>query len=398
MLPDRSTLVPSARVLGPLGLALVCEVLAWMWLFTQVGGTWMSRPAVLGGVHGLTLGTLALAIVGAGWQIVPVITARPWGLDPSRLCNALVLCGFPLVLLGFFSGAVMAVGATLVILGLAVRSVAVLRQLATAEVRPAARSWIVGAEISLWAGLALAAALVAARLGHPVLDDHLRGVRWHVALLVAGWVGGWIGGAGALLLPMFAIAREPPTRALGLAALLWFAGLGLGQPWLWSAGALLLAFLLLRGLVTGLRLGPSLAQAAAGLVGLVGLALVAPWAPWEWTGGLALAGFALPVLRGVGQRILPFLAWTHAFGDNPRGAPAVADLFPERLAWVQVGASLGGAAVLLGGRAAHLPVERWGAALLACGALLHLVVIGLTLARIALARSRRAALPGMGAT
>lgn len=394
--PDRSTLVPAGRVMGPLAGAMLVEVLAWVWLFAQVGEGWMARPGALAGVHALTVGALAIAIVGAGWQIVPVVTARPWGWDPAKPVTALVLAGAPLVVLGFHRGPLLVAGLGLVAAGLALRTAAIAVQLARATGRGALRAWIAGAELCLWLGLGVAAALVAGRLGHPVLADHLAGVRWHAALLLAGWVGGWIGGAGALLLPMFSIAAEPSPRALGLAGLLWYGGLWSGQPWLWSAGAALLAALLLRGLMAGLRRGPSLTQAGLGLLGLLLLAAIAPWARWELVGGLALVGFALPVLRGVAQRIGPFLAWTHAFGDHPRGAPSAASLFPERLAWVQLGFSAAGAVLLLGGRAASLPLEPLGAAALAIGAGLHLAVIGLSLLRIQRAQARRAALPGTG--
>ncbi len=69
------TLVPARLVLVPLVASLVAEVMAWqfLWAWPPSPG-WYANGPLLAAVHLITVGTLSLAIVGMGWQLVPVAT------------------------------------------------------------------------------------------------------------------------------------------------------------------------------------------------------------------------------------------------------------------------------------------------------------------------------------
>jgi hypothetical protein len=162
---------------------------------------------------------------------------------------------------------------------------------------------------------------------------------------------------------MFAVAKEPSPRLLGAAGIVWFGALWTGHvPVL---GAVLAAGALGVSLVRGVRSGPALRQAAFGL-GMGGVAVLAPL-PADARVALLLVGGALPILRGVSQRIVPFLLWNHAMS-----AVAPADLVPARGAWIQFGLSAAGALGVVAGRLyERADIGIVGAALAFVGAVLH---------------------------
>lgn len=377
MVPER-TLVPLGRVLPLVAVALVAELGAWGALAAtgRLAGPWYGVPGLLAAVHGLTVGTLAAAIVGVGWQLVPVVTAHPWrpGLDRViPAVNAALLVGLPLLTLGWFRPGLW-LGAGLVVAALAARSILVLAALLDpgrqAVGRAAPRAWLVLAEACLLAGVAVGALLWAGRAGVPVLRDPIAGVGLHVRLLLGGWVGGWVVGAGALLLPMFAVAREPRPALLALAGAAWFAGLLAPSPWAFAAGAVLVAVALGGAVARGLKRTPGITQAALGLGVLAALAVAGGALPEAALPADArvlagLAGVALPVLHGVALRIVPFLAWNHLVP----GRPAPATLVAPGLAWAQAALGFAGAALAVAGRlGAGEGAARLGPALCALGA------------------------------
>lgn len=379
--PDRSTLAPAGRVLGALVLAAAFECAGWI-LAAGPGvlpGGWYGRAALLQAVHAVTLGALALSVTGAGWQLVPVVIARPWSPRLAPWVNGGLILGILLLLPGFSrpGGAVGALGVTLVLASLLLRSILVLPPVLRASGRVAPRIWLLGAELSLWAGLGWGLALWLGRAGHPVVMDPVGGVGWHARLLLGGWLAGWMVGTGSLLIPMFAISREPNSRWMSVSAALWAAGLATGLSPLWALGLLGGGAGLLRSLARGVRVGGALAQTGLGVVGvgafaaLGALGLLAP--DLAVAGGLCLG--ALPLLRGVAQRIVPFLAWTHAYGARLRGAPPVARLAGERLGIVAGALEVLGGALITLSRGLDPRLGTPGALLGALGALLHLSLL-----------------------
>lgn len=380
--PDPGTLAPPGRVLLPLLAGAALELVAWSWLWPAeaLQGGWLGRVELLRAVHTLALGTLGLSLLGASWQIVPVITARPW---PARLApgvNGALGLGLLGMLWGFaHPGWVGVAGVALVALALWGRAGGVLLSLARARGRGAVRTWIAGAELCGLTGLGLGLLLWAGRSGHPVLRDPIWGIGRHLGLMVGGLFGGWMVGAGAVLLPMFAVAKEPSPRALYAGAVAWFGGVLLGLPLLWALGAALSVGALLRSLSQGARRGPALGQAAFGLVGgLLSGVCLGVFGAAAGQGAPVVALFALgllPVLRGVAQRIGPFFAWSYAARGSIRGAPPVARFAPEGWMWAQAALSLPGGALLVASRTWG-ELARPALALLLLGAGVQLAILG----------------------
>jgi hypothetical protein len=401
MQPEVRTLVSPLPVLLPLALAALLEPVAWaLSLLPQaLDSGWYGRAGLLVAVHTLTLGAASAAILGAGWQLVPVVTARAWK-PPAAALTALFVVGLPLLGAGLGAptraGWAGNVGAVLILTALSVRSIYVIAALSSPRCAPgraATRGWLIAAELCLWAGLAVGAGLWAGRVGHPVFADPVAAVGRHAALLLGGWVGGSIVGYGSVLLPMFAIAPEPQPVALAGVGVLWFAAAASGEVWLGAAAALLAAGLLLKSLRAGLK--GKLGQPVFGLVGLAAVGAMLPWAPGDVIVAAALTLFLLPVLRGMTQKVGPFLAWAHLATSSPALATLPA---PPRLASVQTWLSGSGAIVLVAGRiagsAAAPALARIGAALLLAGALAHIAVLAHITSQLLLAQLRRGAIPG----
>ncbi len=392
MAREADTLVPAGPVIVPLVLAAVVEPFAWALALIPgtLGGAWYGRSSLLVAVHSLTVGVAAMAILGASWQLVPVITARAWR-PPARGLTIAFLASLPAFLYGFsVPGLVGTLAAAGIVSVLLVRSVLVLWALATAEGRGVTRAWLVAAELSLLTGLFVATALWAGRLGYPSFSDPIAAVGLHVRLLLGGWVGGSIVGYGSVLLPMFVIGREPSARALALAWALWFGAVVSGSVWLGAAAALLVAGVLGATLLTGVR-GP-LVQPLFGFVGLglagVGLVL----GRGDVVVACAICLFALPVVRGMTLKIAPYLLWAQIRPDAPVPPLPV-------LATVQAGVSAVGAGALVAGLDLAQPVvTAVGAAVLLVGALVHAAVLATILARVGLTSLRTGAIPGTEST
>lgn len=391
--PD--TRVPAGHVLLPLLVAGAGEGVGWGLLATVPAGTgWFGDPRLLAGVHALTLGAVGLSLVGAGWQLVPVVTVRPWGrFYPARLVNGLLVLALPFLLLGFGRPGTAVVAVVPALLALGVRFLAVVWALRRGE-RPVHRAWLLLAELAAAAGLGYGLLLWLARSGTAAGIDPWSGVHRHAALLLGGWVGGWIVGVGALLLPMFAIAREPSPALLGVAAAAWFGGLGLGWAPLWALGAGLAAVLLLGTLLTGAKRGAPLLQAGVGIGGLLVAGGLVVAGRTEPAVAVALVLGVLPLVRGVAQRIVPFLAWTAWLAHAPARAPAAGTLLPARGAAIQAGLSLFGGLGWVLARAGVPALAAPSAALLLAGALLHLGLLVTAVARASRARLALDALPG----
>lgn len=399
------TLVPLQLVLLPMGLGLLAELAGWLVIASvaplQTG--WYGVPSLLLGVHLVAIGGLLWPVIGAGWQLVPVVTTRPLPVAAIRvaaLVGPSAVLGAGLLWVGMAGATrIGALGATLLILCLLARSLTVVPLLIRSSGRRGVRAWLLSAELALWVGLVYAGLLYLGRLGYPVLQSPISGVGHHVALLALGWIGGWELGLASLLLPMFALSREPPVRPFLLAALMWFSGIALSLPVLWAAGAVLAVLLLgrsLLGAARGLRAaGPGLLQAALALLGLFGVALAAASgevAPHAVVAALFVL-WLLPLQHGVASRVLPFLLWSQLLAG--RSSVPASSLVDRRLVWAQAGATaMGGVGLVLGLVLSLEPVARGGAFLLATGALFHLLTVAGAGASTFLAWRAAVALPG----
>ena len=316
-------------------------------LATELAGHYY-HPRILALTHTVTLGWITLTIMGASYQLVPIVLERPvWSERLARWQLGLIVAGIVGMVGHFFIAAwsgllwaaglvVLAIAAHVVNLGLSLRGLR--RWTFTALLVAGA---LVGFGLTGVAGVALAVDRVWPFLPDarfPILHAH-----FHLALL--GWVLPMVIGVAARVYPMFLLAREPegwPGRVQlgGLAAGVPLVVVGImAAPPALAAGALAVAGVVVahRVWVAAMardrkrpRLDWSLRFVLTGAAFLVpaavlGLAFALGLAAGHRLGlayaTLALGGWASLTIVGMMLKIVPFLVWYRVYGPLVGRAP-----------------------------------------------------------------------------
>ncbi len=365
-------------------------------------------PGMLACAHLVTLGWVTMTMVGALYQILPVLIGTPvpriaWG----RWVHAGLAGGTVALAVGLAAGAAWAAAAWATGIAAALLGLSLFTALAQFTVA-AWRAPAAGA--TRWAiRLALAALAVTAALGltfavrqaagNP-LADRTAWIAVHAYWGLAGWIGALILGVGSAMLPMFYLTPQAPAAGLWLAlsalaatlvsALLlpsgWLnGGLLNGGAWIPTASAILAyatlagcwLWMLSRRRRTANDASLWLWRAALGW-GAAGCVLLAwqQWAPDARAAlvlGMAmLVGCAANLINAMLLKIVPFLVWLHRFSRNlgKTPVPLMGDLLPARHARRQAGCMFAATAllVLAGWLPSDVLARLAGAGLLlACG-------------------------------
>jgi hypothetical protein len=365
-----SSLLPLAYLVTA-ATAFVLAAQAVPWLAPALTGHYY-QPRVLALTHTVTLGWITLTIMGASYQIVPIVLGRPvWSERLARGQLAVTAVGIAGMVGHFFIGqwsgvrwaaalVALGVGAHLVNATLAVRGLA--RWSFTARLVALGH---VGLGLTMLYGLALGVDRLVRILPGGVFPN----LHAHVHLALLGWVLPMVIGVAARVYPMFLLAREPdgwPGRvqlwglALGVPAIV--LGL-LGSPALLPVGALAVAAAVAAhlawvvamvrgrrrpGLDWGLRFvlagALALAPATGVALALAFDALAGPRVAFAYA-TLALGGWASLTIAGMMLKIVPFLVWSRVYapraGREP--VPALPDLgwpVAEGLAWTLLTAGI----------------------------------------------------------
>jgi hypothetical protein len=320
-------------------------------------------PLTLALTHWLALGLLAPVMIGALFQLMPVVAGQT--VPAARFVSPFVAAGSAVIALGLAAGFLMgeplgfrvaaALAALLygsVVLALAWAAWRV--QVTDATTRTL--RWVplaIGAVATLGAGMAGA-------LGGWWQLDLQYWLNLHAAWAVVGWVGALLLGVASTVVPMFWQTERPTSRWQGAlpalvwaplllassSALLWPVGVTLGCLVVVGFGAV--ALRALRGAkrhfdpawVLWLACASSWIAAASLtlLLTLSGESLPAPlraMLPW-WIGVAALVGGAVLPLNAMLGKIIPFLVFLHLRRQIPAGTrvPTMqAVLPPVRLKW-----------------------------------------------------------------
>lgn len=382
-----------AYLLATLGLALMGGEL--------VQSVW--NPRLIALTHVMTLGVIVAMIMGACYQLVPVVMLAPiWSAALGKAAFWVYLPGVLAMAWGFASAqpAWLGLGATLAVLAIS----AFLLNILVSLVKGATWNMVGAFMLASLASLALAVTLGWIRvLGY--LDPARAwqipdAMAVHAHLAAFGCAALLIFGVSYRLLPMFAVAAEADRHgwlvlaasALGVLALA--SGFLLQQPLLVRSGALLAA----AGSVVWAwdarkmyaarvrrQLDPGLTYSATAVGWLLlstamGLALAFGVVPAAIPGDRWAIAYALTGLVGfigftvIGQfyKIQPFLAWYHRYSSlvGKAKVPLIKDIYNERLAWGGFWAAQGGLALgLIAILTAFGPGIRLSGVLLALGAL-----------------------------
>ncbi len=354
-----SPLIPLAYLVCAAAAFIVASV-GVAWLAPELAGHYY-HPRLLALTHTVTLGWITLAIMGAGYQLIPVVLERPiWSERLARWQLVILVIAVVGIAAHFYLGtwpglasaaALLAVGIVMYLLniGLSLRGFA---------------QWTFTARLVMlgYAGLAattLFGLTLAANHIWPFLpSEFFPTLHAHVQLALLGWVMPMILGVAARVYPMFLLAPAP--RRWASRCQLWGVALGvpsvvvgllIGVHGLLVAGALAVAAAVLAhaswvlemvrarkrpGLDWGLRF---VLTATAFVVPAIvlGLALAAdalsgPRAALAYA-VLVLGGWASLTIVGMMLKIVPFLVWYRVYGPRAgrEPVPSLPDMSSPRL-------------------------------------------------------------------
>jgi hypothetical protein len=331
-----------------------------VWAPEALASRW--TPQALALTHALTLGFLAMVMLGALLQMLPVVAGA--SLPAARwiawVGHVSLTLGTLALMTGFLNAEPAAYGIAIVLLGggfavfLAAASISLARAVASVTV-----NGIRFAVLSLAVTLLLGLALALLRAGWWIPPAVEAAIAAHVAFGLLGWVLLLVIGVAYQVVPMFQITPPyPPRLARWLAAtlfalLLLHASVLLFFPAAVPAVDAALAYAILVFAVATLRLQSrrrrklpdvTLDYWRLGMASL--LACVAVWLAAQlrpaWAdsdayplllGVLFLGGFAVSVVNGMLYKIVPFLAWFHLQAQLQAKAgsiPTMKEMIAER--------------------------------------------------------------------
>jgi hypothetical protein len=367
-------------------LAFALAGLALPWLGDALTGHYY-HPRILALTHTLTLGWITVAILGASYQLIPIVLERPvWSERLGRWELIVITLG----VIGIVGHVAIASWSGFVCSAALVGAGVALHVVNTALTLRGLERWSFTAAMLVmgFVGLVLTTAF-GALLGVEHLRTFLPGAFFarlhaHVHLALLGWVLPVVLGVSAHVYPLFVLAPRPGRRVIAIQA--WGVGLGvpavviglLAKPALAAAGALAVAAAVAAHLVWMVSLlrgsrRPAFDWALRFLVAgaaylavtaALGVALATGAAggpPWALAYGvLGLGGWVSLTIVGMMLKIVPFLVWYRAYaplaGRLP--VPGLADLrWPvmEAVAFVCLTAGVAGlAAAVAAGHAAAI--------------------------------------------
>jgi hypothetical protein len=313
---------------------------ALLLVFTPEALSSRFTPQALALTHAVTLGFLAMVMLGALMQMLPVVAGSPMPapLAVARFTHTPLALGTLALMAGFLHGQATAFAAAIILLGLALAAFLVAAAISLACAMPSVT--VTGmrlAAASLGLTLVLGAALALLRAGwwSPPAIEHT--VAAHIAFGLLGWVLLLVIGVAYQVVPMFQITPPYPPRLARLLAASLFAlllahafapllpnSLALLVDIGLAGGVLAFAFATLRLQSRRRRKLPDVTLDfwRLGMASLIACVLAWGaaqfWPAWKTSpayplllGLLFLVGFAVSAVNGMLYKIVPFLAWFH---------------------------------------------------------------------------------------
>lgn len=328
------------------------------------GSPW--NPHVLGLTHIMTLGAIVGMIMGASYQMVPVVLLAPiWSQRLGKLTFWVFLPGVVAMVAGFWGSmpAWLGIGATLAGAAIAAFLVNIAVSLIKGAQWNVVGAFMVASLLSLGAAVTLGM-IRALSYANPAGAWQIpNALTIHAHLAAFGCATLLIFGVSYRLIPMFAVTNERDQRAWAVLALgvVGILGIACGSfhelPVMVRGGALLAvasaalwgweAVAMFRGRTRRkLDAGLTYVYASIGwlvVAALMGLALAwgaipAGVSPDRWAIAYAVTGMVGFIgFTTIGQfhKIMPFLAWYHRYSSlvGKTKVPLIKDIYDERLTW-----------------------------------------------------------------
>ncbi|CAA7615009.1 conserved membrane hypothetical protein [Magnetospirillum sp. LM-5] len=348
MMGAKDRLLPPSVPFRFFATATLLHVVGWAVLAAGAGdlaGFTGGLGLPLAGLHLITLGVLAMAGMGAAFQMLPVATRRQLGpVWACRLTWVLFTPGVLVLSLGLATGLAWALhgGATLTVAGLALFGILIGRNLMQVSDLPGVtrHAWLAVASLAVLAGLGL---VLVVDIDQGFLPDRAAFAAAHAMVAGYGFMGMLAMGFSYVLIPMFVLSQGVPdvvgkrTALLSAVALVLGVGgalagwgpisalgavVGLGAVFVYlKAQAAVLKGRMRKRLETFFRLVKAAwVLLPLGLLAAIALAFgLAPDVTAPLWGLLLVFGWLLSFVTGILQRIMPFLASMHsgANGGKP---------------------------------------------------------------------------------
>ncbi|GHO91045.1 hypothetical protein KSF_010930 [Reticulibacter mediterranei] len=320
-------------------------------------------PHVLATVHIATLGWLTMMIMGASFQLIPVITVSSLhGARFIRWQYPLYISGVTLLISGFWwmQTWLLIAGGSLVVLAVIHYSIIVGRSLAQAETRPLAVRYLVASVVALCLvvslGLTMALSWQFGFLGAALQQVFLA----HLVLGIVGWLSNTLIGISYTLVRMFALVHGHSdwlgrflfillNTGIGILALgfivSWFplligGGIALiGAAWIFAYDFWRMLRVRRRKILDVTQYHSIAAAVYFVLLIPVGIAVaLTGWQPPAILAALGLAalvGWLGQSTVGYLYKIVPFLIWQTRYGPlvGYQKVPLMRDLIHESWAW-----------------------------------------------------------------
>ncbi|MGC2049421.1 MAG: hypothetical protein WA635_12530 [Gallionella sp.] len=320
-------------------------------------------PALLAATHSITLGFMAMIMLGAIQQILPVVIVSP--MPASRLTAwvtfLLLISGAVLLPAGFMLGNPVLLNLAWPLLGLAFMTfiIASLASLAFSSAQNHTKTAILLSILSLGGAIALGMLLARGYASGSMLP-YTKLAAAHVSLSLGGWVLLLIIGVSYQVVPMFQLTPNyPKWLASGLAPALfivlllnllsmlleprphWVVIVAQSLFWL-LAGCYAVTTLILQSKRRRRIADATLSFFRLGMMTLLCAALfdiASLFFPhielFETLSAISfLLGFAMSLIHGMLYKIVPFLVWFHLFRAGiKRGVPNMKEIIPEHLMW-----------------------------------------------------------------
>ena len=353
-----------ARFMAVGMLMLAALAVAAPWTTPLLLGSFYD-PRLLAFVHLNTLGVIAAVILGASYQLIPVVLQTP--LASVRLARLSFWCylggliALPVGLLRVWPMA-LTLGGTLLALAFGLYIGVVITTLRRAPHRDVVAWHIAVSVVGLLGGM-LYGVILAINKGSGFLGAHtLDNLAAHATLMLGGWIAVLLAGVAFRLVGMFTLAED----ALWIPGAWLELGLTAGGAWVLStnlhltgprvinmagAAALLGGCALFTAQLVHLyrrrrrrgfdvHIPFALTAAVAGLVAAVLLVVglgrgLAPGASlWMVVGWLAIAGLAETAIQGFFYKIATFLVWLQRYAPlaGRQRVPKLEELYDRRLA------------------------------------------------------------------
>ena len=312
--------------------------------------------------HLITLGFLAMTMLGAMFQMLPVtagVTLKHQQII-APMVHGLLTAGLLLFAYAFYNyqPTLMIVAMAMLLSAFLVFVVATISTLKNAKnITPTIKAFI-GALASLLVALLLAGYLVLSHVNTGFSEYHQAVVYTHIIFSLLGWIAMLIIGVSYQVIPMFYVADAYPklyTKYAIKAIFILLVGLGfsliIDNPSLYLLFKVFVALVLADYALSTIGLLLNRKRkiidtttyywyfAMLMLLASIGLSVANEWLHMAQLNTMVVVvfiyGFAMSVITGMMYKIVPFLVWFHLTNEGYMSMPTMHELIGKKLTTIQ---------------------------------------------------------------